>query len=165
MESNQQHSGTDLLTDMQYQIVQASTGKRFANFLIDRVLFLLVFVGGTYALALSNPEAFSWIDDSSIGFNIIDRLITLILYGLFMFACEALFRGKSLGKLITGTRAVNQDGTPITIQTALMRGLSRMVPFEAFSALGTPSFPWHDKWTDTYVIDEKNSNYQLRITE
>jgi hypothetical protein len=32
-----------------------------------------------------------------------------------------------------------------------------MVPFEAFSALGTPSYPWHDKWTRTVVIDEKAS--------
>jgi hypothetical protein len=31
----------------------------------------------------------------------------------------------------------------------------RLVPFEQFSALGSPSYPWHDRWTKTIVIDEK----------
>lgn len=84
---------------------------------------------------------------------------------MYMFVNEYFMKGKSIGKFITGTRAVNQDGSQISVRTALMRSLIRMVPFEAFSALGTPSFPWHDKWTSTYVIDEKNSNYQLKITE
>ena len=75
-----------------------------------------------------------------------------------MFLVEALFKGKSLGKLITGTRAVNEDGSNLSAKTALLRGLSRAVPFNAFSALGTPSYPWHDKWTNSYVIDEKESN-------
>ena len=87
-----------------------------------------------------------------------ETLLYLLLFVLYMFGTEALFKGKSLGKLITGTRAVNEDGSDISAKTALLRGLSRIVPFEAFSALGNPSYPWHDKWTNTYVIDEKASN-------
>ncbi len=75
-----------------------------------------------------------------------------------MFVIEAAFKGKSLGKLITGTRAVNEDGTNVTVKAAFFRGLSRAVPFNAFSALGNPTYPWHDKWTKTYVIDERESN-------
>ena len=73
--------------------------------------------------------------------------MVLILYGLYMFIVEAMFKGKTLGKLITGTRAVNEDGSNLSAKTAFFTGLSRVVPFEAFSALGTPSYPSHDKWT------------------
>jgi uncharacterized RDD family membrane protein YckC len=77
-----------------------------------------------------------------------------------MSLIEAMFRGKSIGKLITGTKAVNEDGSDISFAKAFERGLARMVPFEAFSALGEPSYPWHDKWTKTFVIDEKEMRKQ-----
>jgi len=89
--------------------------------------------------------------------SLTDRLVSMVIYGILSGIVEGLFKGKSLGKLITGTRAVNTDGTNISFKTALLRGLSRIVPFEPFSALGGPSHPWHDKWTNTYVIDEKLS--------
>ncbi|HLZ89553.1 MAG TPA: RDD family protein [Puia sp.] len=59
------------------------------------------------------------------------------------------------GKFITRTRAVNADGTRIAIQTALLCSLCRLIPFNAFSALGDPSYPWHDRLSRTLVIDEK----------
>ncbi|HEY4334693.1 MAG TPA: RDD family protein, partial [Puia sp.] len=84
--------------------------------------------------------------------------LMVIVLDLFLWtAIEYLGQGKTLGKLITGTRAVNEDGSFITFKTALLRSLSRMVPFEPFSAFGDPSYPWHDRWTRTYVIDDKQS--------
>jgi uncharacterized RDD family membrane protein YckC len=155
METTEQH----LFTEPEYQLVQASGGKRFANYIIDLVVFYALFIGVNIIIVLVNPVALDSIsEDESVGFNLLDRLLGLVLYGLYMFVIEALFKGKSLGKLITGTRAVNEDGSNVTAKTALLRGLSRAVPFNAFSALGTPSYPWHDKWTKSYVIDEKESN-------
>jgi uncharacterized RDD family membrane protein YckC len=113
-------------------------------------------------LALVNPSFLNSADDNTSGFNFVERLIILVLYGFFMFLIEAIFKGKSLGKLITGTRAVKEDGTLLTTKDALLRGLSRMVPFEAFSALGSPSYPWHDKWSKTFVIDEKQSQFPIQ---
>lgn len=154
METNEQH----LFADPEYQIVQASGGKRFANYIIDLIVFYaLLFLAGI-VIALINPVVIDSINEDDIGFNLLDRLMTLVLYGLYMFIIEAVFKGKSLGKLITGTRAVNEDGSNISAVSALLRGLSRAVPFNAFSALGSPAYPGHDKWTKTYVIDEKQSN-------
>ncbi|HEV8508744.1 MAG TPA: RDD family protein, partial [Chitinophagaceae bacterium] len=73
-------------------------------------------------------------------------------YGMYMGLIEAVFKGRSIGKLITGTIAVNNDGSRINGQTALLRGLSRAVPFNALSALGSPCYPWHDRWNKTYVV-------------
>jgi len=154
METTEQH----LFADPEYQIVQASGGKRFANYIIDLIVFYaLIFFAGI-VIALVNPVVIDSINENDDGFNIIERLVTLVLYGIYMFIIEAIFKGKSLGKLITGTRAVNADGSNISAGTALFRGLSRAVPFNALSALGSPAYPWHDKWTKTYVIDERQSN-------
>jgi uncharacterized RDD family membrane protein YckC len=146
----------DLLDIYENNIVRADTGKRLANYIIDLVLFYVIAIGVGVVLAIVSPSTLDSLDDTP-SFGIVDRIITLFLYALYMFAQEALFKGKSLGKLITGTRAVNLDGSPISATTAFLRGLSRAVPFCAFSAFGSPCNPWQDRWTDTLVMDEKKS--------
>jgi uncharacterized RDD family membrane protein YckC len=139
--------------------VQASTGKRFGNYLIDLVFFYIVLIVLGVVWGLLSPSTIGMLDSDSAGFNLLDRLLSMLLYGIILGLIEGIGKGKTLGKLITGTRAVNDDGSKITFSTGFIRGLARAVPFNAFSALGTPSYPWHDKWTNTLVIDEKLSNY------
>jgi len=134
--------------------VRASTGKRFLNYIIDLLFFYVLIVIIFAVIALVSPSAIDAIPDSA-GFNLVDRIVTLFLYGIYMGIVEGLFKGKSLGKLITKTRAVNMDGSKIGWSTALGRGFSKAVPFCVFSALGTPCNPWQDRWTSTMVIDEK----------
>ncbi len=152
MEVTEQH----LLADFEVNLQQAGSGKRFANYLIDLIVFYIIALLFFTILAAAGitDKLFS---NEDLGTNLLDRLLTSIVLGILWGATEALFKGKTLGKLITGTRAVNMDGTNISGQTAFLRGLSRIVPFEPFSALGNPPYPWHDKWTNTYVIDEKTS--------
>lgn len=150
MESNEH-----LLTS-EVNLEMAASGKRLANYVIDLVTFYVVIFSLGIVIAIINPSFFDYVDDSP-GMELLDRLITLILYGVYMGAVEAIFKGKTLGKVITGTRVVNEDGTPISTGTAFKRGIIRAIPFNAFSALGSPCYPWQDKWSDTYVIDEKKS--------
>ncbi len=147
----------DLLSNFEINIVRASAGKRLANYIIDLILFYLIAAIILFLFALLNLTLFESFLNSS-EFNILDRVLSLFLYGFYMFITEAVFKGKSLGKLITGTRAVNLDGSRITTTTALRRGLSRAVPFNEFSAFGNPPNPWHDRWNKSMVIDEKLSS-------
>ncbi|MES1214454.1 MAG: RDD family protein [Bacteroidota bacterium] len=152
-------SENDLFDEMPYKLVQASMGKRFLNYLIDVIVFGLLLFIALMITATIDPtvvEAFIKKNEAG-GFSFVEQLMIQAIYGTYMFIVEALFKGKSLGKLITGTRAVRQDGTPFMVRDAQLRGLCRMVPFNAFSALGTPSYPWHDRWTKTFVIDEQLS--------
>jgi uncharacterized RDD family membrane protein YckC len=142
----------DLLTDL-VDLQQASTGKRFANYLVDMVIYYIFVFIIAMILATQGREGMLNLTHNTI----IDTLIALIYYGTFMGIYEGIFKGKTLGKLITRTRAVNEDGSQISFKTAFLRGLSRAVPFEVFTALGAPSYPWHDRWTRTYVIDETSS--------
>jgi RDD family len=67
------------------------------------------------------------------------RFLSVVLYIFFYGAFESITGGKTPGKYLTGTRAVKPDGTRITWDVAFTRSLSRIVPFEPFSALGSPA--------------------------
>jgi uncharacterized RDD family membrane protein YckC len=150
-------SQTDFLNEYNEAVTfeDATQGQRFANYLIDLVVFYLfvLLLGAILGIIIytMNPQS-TFFDDGNDDFfgSITDRLFGLVLYGLFMSLVEGIFKGRTLGKLITGTKATKEDGTNITWGDAFKRGFSRAVPFEPFSALG--GMPWHDKWTDTRVV-------------
>lgn len=158
-ESEQQ---VDLLSDVAdtsnaYQY--ASQGQRFVNWLIDNLLmrFGLSYLTGMAIgglLAVAAPEFLENIAMSegrmSGGLLLLSLLIGYLNYIVYYTLCEKLFKGYTLGKVITGTRAVRQDGSELTFKDALMRSLCRCVPFEVFS--GFSALTWHDSWTDTMVI-------------
>jgi uncharacterized RDD family membrane protein YckC len=147
----QQSPEQNIFDDFTPQLVQASSGKRFANYIIDLVSFYVFMYLFSYVLVEISYDLAVIIYGS--GYEIPGRLIVLLFYGMYMGLIEAVFKGRSFGKLITGTIAVNEDGSRISGQTALLRGLSRAVPFNAFSALGSRCYPWHDRWNKTYVVN------------
>jgi uncharacterized RDD family membrane protein YckC len=131
-------------------LVRASLIKRIINYFTDIIVFSIL---ASFLLALFYPEASGWVNNPN-GINLKDQLMISFLYGLYMSVTEAIFKGKTIGKLITKTRAFNLDGSTISSQTAFLRGLCRLIPFEQLSALGIPSCPWHDKWSGSIVADE-----------
>ena len=138
-----------------YRYCRASSGLRFANYLIDSiVVYFLMFALG-FVLAIIDPSIIDILDES-----ITSRIVGMIFYGVIMSFTEAMLNGKSVGKLITKTKAVNLDGSDISFEKAFTRNLIRIIPFDALSALGNPSTPWHDKWSDTMVVEEKKVELQ-----
>jgi uncharacterized RDD family membrane protein YckC len=147
----------NVLDGMDVSLIQASSGKRFANFLVDRILLYVVWTFALNKLAIKLIVSFGLYYEDRVTLILWSWLFALAFDILFYAVLESLTNGKTPGKLITRTRAVNDDGSRISARTALLRSLSRAVPFEAFSALGAVSYPWHDRWTKTYVIDERSS--------
>lgn len=136
---------------------EASVGQRFVNYLIDAMLmqYGLSFITGALlakVLMALNPEfAAAFFDDEGAWDFILSSYgLSILNYTLYYTFCELVFKGYTLGKLVTGTRAVRSDGSPLAFKDALLRSLTRLVPFEAFSALGGD--PWHDRWTKTMVV-------------
>ncbi len=104
------------------------------------------------------PKNYSYDDyykQNTFSYKLFERLTALLIYVILYFFSEIIFKSRTIGKFITGTKAVNETGSKISARTALLRSLSRAVPFEAFSAFG--SHPWHDKWTKTFVIDVRKT--------
>ena len=136
---------------------EASSGQRLLNYIIDNIITNYViglgsgFLLGAAVAMISQELAYDMFvtQTSFIGiFGI--YMIVIVNYLIYYTFCEKVFNGVTLGKLITGTKAIRQDGLALTWKDAFMRSLCRLVPFEPFSALG--NWPWHDRWTNTMVI-------------
>ena len=151
----------DLLADESYEtnhFVYATQGQRFLNWLIDNLLMryglsYLTGMGIGVLISIASPKFFENIsfDEGVFGTLFwLGILISYFNYVVYYTVCEKLFRGYTVGKLITGTRAIRQDGGELSFRNALLRSLSRCVPFEVFSGFNT--LTWHDSWTDTMVI-------------
>jgi len=151
-----EQSTPDLLKEYENEIhlVPVGAGLRFANYIIDVIIFYIMMmgVGAVWGLSLVSRGVNDAatieqdINNSTVFLYLISFLTFLAYYTLF----EAASKGKTLGKLITGTVAVRDDGNALTFKDALLRSLCRMIPFEPFSAFG--GRPWHDTITHTMVI-------------
>lgn len=144
----------ELIINDYTQYAYASKGKRFANFIIDllsfyALLMILAFLLGTLQVILKE-DLISWMTNIN---PLLDRLVSMLLYAIYMSIIELVFKGKSIGKLITKTRAVNQDGTLMDASITIKRNFCRIIPFDQLSFLGDGC--WHDKFSDTMVIDLK----------
>lgn len=133
----------------------ATRGKRFANYLIDYAAYLLLGVIIIFALEFTFPSVLdtALFQEENRGTDwLLGALLMLLYYPLM----EGLTSGRSLGKLITKTRAVKRDGNLVSFEDCMIRTICRLVPFEALSFLGSePVTGWHDKWSKTIVVDEK----------
>ena len=143
-----QGTQTDLLSDVLVEFEYASMGQRFLNFVIDYIL-LIIGPGVILGVVLASMGRADIVGDDSSQTDIAMYFFFAIVYVAYYTLCEFLFKGRTLGKLITGTKAVRSDNQPLTFQDALLRSLSRLVPFEVLSGFGTP---WHDSWTNTTVV-------------
>jgi uncharacterized RDD family membrane protein YckC len=157
MEENVPENQSQNLFDDHVQYVEASQGARFLNFLVDNLFmnYALSYATGYLAAQLLNVVAPEFLvsvayDENSTEYWLFIFIVSYFNYLFYYTICEKAFNGYTLGKLITGTKAIRVDGRPLTFRDAMLRSLSRIVPFEAFSALG--GRPWHDTWTKTTVI-------------
>lgn len=143
-------------TPFDAEVAMASGTKRFINLVIDYIVFyllLLIFVFFSAALAgVFFPEETTNLFNE----NESQWWIYVLIYSGYLFYYTALeaATGRTVGKLVTGTRVVDKNGKTPGTYTIFLRSLARLVPFEAFSFLGAPR-GWHDRWTDTWVVEKK----------
>ncbi|MDR2564567.1 MAG: RDD family protein [Bifidobacteriaceae bacterium] len=111
----------------------ASFGIRLLGFLLD----LCVLVAGGFLLAMLADllGIGSW--DGAAQAAAISIGVAL-LFVVIPTAVETLSRGRSVGKLATGIRIVQDDGSPIRLRQALTRALAAV--FETWVTSGIPAF-------------------------
>jgi uncharacterized RDD family membrane protein YckC len=151
LENNEPH----ILEEPVINLVPANHLKRLANYLIDVIIFSILL---SFLVAFADP-VYPLMHKimAKQPISLMDQLMISFVYGLYMSCMEAILKGKTIGKYITGTRAVTENGLPINAQTAFMRGLIRIIPFEQFSAISFPPRLWHDRWSNSFVVDEAKS--------
>jgi uncharacterized RDD family membrane protein YckC len=138
------------------QAAMATSGQRLANYFIDRVVILILFFMSIFILAILFAASGESIDEEGAGFTFFSYLILFAVHIGYYAIMESVF-GRTVGKFVSGTCVVDSQGRTPEAQVIILRTLSRLVPFEAFSFLGTPARGWHDQWTDTWVVEYKSS--------
>ena len=116
---------------------------RFVNFNIDLIIcWIIIYV---LALILSIIGLYQ----NFVGFILV--IATFICYYHFM---ESTFQ-KTVGKFVTKTKVVTNDGNKPTNSDIFRRTLCRFVPLDQFSFLFTRN-GFHDRLSDTKVIRDKS---------
>ncbi|ATG51571.1 RDD family protein [Brachybacterium vulturis] len=108
----------------------ASFAVRMLSALIDGALQLVLLVGGTIGMAWAAARA--ELDDGFIAAGIVT--MSVLAYVGYPVLCELLLRGRSVGRLVMGTRVVRDDGGPVHVRQSLIRAVMAM--FEIWSTSG-----------------------------
>jgi uncharacterized RDD family membrane protein YckC len=118
----------------------AGVGRRAAALVIDGLVSVPLLAVAFVLFGSQTPEVWT----SNTGSTRIDYVWHLDTRGTLLFmaawliyaiAMEARF-GATIGKMILGLRVVNVDGSPITLQAAIIRNLLRIVDGFLFYLVG-----------------------------
>jgi len=125
---------------------EASVGQRLTNYLIDVLIYYAILVILGIVAGMMSPEVFLEEGEGELIWYLV-AIITLVAY----YTLTEGSSGKTLGKRITRTQVISEDGESISYKTALLRTLCRMVPLEPLSIFFGGGM-WHDRWTRTKVV-------------
>lgn len=133
----------------------AALEQRFINWFLDTVMLVVlsvifIFIIATVSTSYGNKVLPTYLLINPIGQFTFITITRLIYYVSF----ETLF-GRTVGKFVTQTIVVDENGEPANHQTILIRTLCRLIPFYEFSFFGIPTRGWHDSISKTYVVDKK----------
>ena len=144
----------DNLVGLEIKFRESSRNKRFLNNLIDSfVFYLLIFalsaMFGAGTVVLGNEE----ILENEDAFQISSYLFSFIIIFLYYSVFEYYSKGKTVGKYITKSRALSEDGSIMNFSECALRSVCRFIPFDRLSFLG-PNRGWHDKFSKTMVVED-----------
>jgi uncharacterized RDD family membrane protein YckC len=134
-------------------VKSADTGLRVANIVVDYMFFLIIiyFVDYLYDLVLiyMKPE-----NPISLTFLLFGKITKLLIYPALYIFFEYKWQ-KSPGKFLTKTIVIDEYSNKPTLRQIVLRSIIRTIPFDPLSFLGDRSRGWHDKWSDTFVVTQK----------
>ena len=147
---------TDLIEAPQVASVESATKvRRFFNWLMDTlVVYALIALAVVMAFLIGDDRVAVWIENMD---RLTDYAISYAMAVVYYTIMEGVF-GFSIGKLVTGTRVVDEYGKRLTFGRGFLRSVCRLIPFDAISLLLSDDDvrrAWHDSITRTYVVRRK----------
>jgi uncharacterized RDD family membrane protein YckC len=131
----------------------ASTAKRFANFLLDGIFYYIfcAIIGALLGIIIVYFDL-SFIRTLYLNNEAILKVVSVFLMFVYYFVSEAL-TGRTLAKLITRTKVINNNGSVPSLKEIALRSLCRFIPFDALSFFSDDNLGWHDRLSKTKVVD------------
>lgn len=144
--------------------IRASTGVRFANYIIDvifiyLIIFLLTAILSIITVFFDSYEFVDWIQTMSD----LEGYLVFIMIMLTYFITFETLTSRSLAKYITGTIVVMEGGSKPDLTVITKRSLSRLIPFDALSFFASDARGWHDSISDTYVVSKKGLETKIKL--
>ncbi len=129
------------------KIESAGHGRRMTHLFLDSALSLAFGVVVWFFIAYVAVSAgFSSDPILTQGF-----VLFLVTFGLYFLVFESVFN-RTPAKFLTGTVVVTDDFQKPTFLQILGRTLSRFVPVDALTFMGSEASGWHDRWSGTRVV-------------
>ncbi|TRX23912.1 RDD family protein [Flavobacterium franklandianum] len=139
----------------------ATRGQRLINCFLD-LLIVHIIMGsiGTTVIIIgditNNYELSNWIESTT---TIEKLLFWFVIQFLYYFLTETYF-SRTFAKYFTQTIVVTKNGSRPNKRTIIIRTLSRFIPLEALTFLGTNIRGLHDLFSDTYVVGKHEFNHK-----
>lgn len=141
---------TQVVVELPRKIKTISGWPRFGHYLIDFVILIGISVLLTY-IGLLNPARNYFGSRGGMNFRYAFDFSGYIITFAYYAISEATM-GRTIGKMVTNSYVIDEYAKKPEVGTILLRSISRIVPFEAFSCLGERG--WHDQWSKTYVVSK-----------
>jgi uncharacterized RDD family membrane protein YckC len=128
---------------------------RFANVIIDGIVASILY---SILGKILVPDASNYEDpDAMMAALPMSMAVNLLVYFAYYVGMEAS-TGKTVGKYVTGTQVVTEDGEQPSGGTIFIRTLCRIIPFEPFSFFGSTPRGWHDNLSKTRVVKTRKDD-------
>lgn len=137
----------------------ATRGQRFMNCILDTLIvhIILISIGTTLVIIgniTNNYDLIKWVETKT---TIEKLLLWAVMLFLYYFLTETYF-SRTFAKYFTETIVVSKDGSRPNKRTISIRTLSRFIPVECITFLGTNVRGLHDLFSDTYVVRKHEFN-------
>ncbi|MGH8079568.1 MAG: RDD family protein [Lysobacter sp.] len=137
------------------RLVTASRAQRLTNLLIDSLACSALVFGGLTVYAAYDPAALQILQpEPNSPWNPTLSLLLLAAQFAYYVPMEGIF-GVTLGKLLTNTRVVDEEGRPPSWGQVLGRTALRQIPMEPITIFFTGAeraATWHDRFPKTLVV-------------
>jgi uncharacterized RDD family membrane protein YckC len=142
----------------------ATRGQRFLNCILDLLIVHIILASIVTTVVIigdvtNNYELTNWMESKTTLEKLLFWSIMLFLY---YFLTETYF-SRTLAKYFTKTIVVTKEGSRPNKRTISIRTLSRFIPLEAFTFLGTNVRGLHDLFSDTYVVRKNEFNHKKGV--
>ena len=128
-------------------IREASKGERFVTAFVDRLTMSAAYAVAGFVVAQLAGES---------GLILLVFLFVLVNIGYYV-VLEAS-TGRTVGKLVAGTKVIDLEGKIPSFSQILLRTLCRYIPFEPLSVLFGER-GWHDTLSKTRVVRARAPYY------
>ena len=126
---------------------------RFGHYMLDGVFIwiLQALAGFVIGLVTGMQGSLQYGEEVDIGFRLGLTFVNMGILFLYYTIFEIMY-SSTPAKMILGRVVIDEYALRPQAGSIMIRSLSRLVPFEAFSCLSDRG--WHDRWSKTFVVDK-----------